>query len=69
VTATPLATPPCLRQAVHWIGRLEGFLARYGDGVPGVTVLWRGIQHPTDRMFMYRIMHPPPRKPQTVGND
>ena len=26
-----------LRQAVHWIGRLGGFLARRGDGEPGVT--------------------------------
>jgi hypothetical protein len=69
VTATPSATPPSLRQAVHWIGRLGGFLARRGDGEPGVTVLWRGFQHLTDLTFMYRIMRPPPGKPQHVGKD
>jgi hypothetical protein len=67
VTATPPATPPPLRQAVHWIGRLGGFLARRGDGEPGVTVLWRGFQHLTDLTCMYRIMRPPPGKPQNVG--
>jgi len=69
VTATPPATPPPLRQAVHWIGRLGGFLARRGDGEPGVTVLWRGFQHLTDLTFMYRIMRPPPAKQQHVGKD
>jgi hypothetical protein len=39
VTSTPPAEPPTLREAVHWIGRLGGFLARRGDGEPGVTVL------------------------------
>ena len=67
VTATPPATPPPLRQAVHWIGRLGGFLARRGDGEPGVTVLWRGFQHLTALTLMYRIMRPPPGKPQNVG--
>jgi hypothetical protein len=68
VTATPPTTPPPLRQAVHWIGRLGGFLARRGDGEPGVTVLWRGFQHLTDLTLMYRIMRPPPGKPHHVGN-
>jgi hypothetical protein len=69
VTATPPATPPPLRQAIHWIGRLGGFLARHGDGEPGVTVLWRGFQHLTDLTFMYRIMRPLPAIQQHVGND
>jgi hypothetical protein len=68
-TATPPAIPPPLRQAVHWLGRLGGFLGRRGDGQPGVTVLWRGFQHLTDRTFLYRIMRPPPGKPQHVGKD
>jgi Transposase DNA-binding/Transposase Tn5 dimerisation domain len=67
VTSTPPTTPPPLRQAVHWIGRLGGFLARRADGEPGVTVLWRGFQHLTDLTLMYRIMRPPPRKPHNVG--
>jgi hypothetical protein len=67
VTSTPPAEPPTLREAVHWIGRLGGFLARRGDGEPGVTVLWKGFQHLTDLTFMYRIMRPPPPKRQNVG--
>ena len=59
--------PPPLRQAIHWIGRLGGFLSRPGDGEPGVTVLWRGFQHLTDLTFMYRIMRPPPRQPTKCG--
>lgn len=68
-TPTPPATPPTLRQAVHWIGRLGGFLARRGDGEPGVTVLWKGFQHLTDLTTMYRIMiqRPAPLKRRNVG--
>ena len=64
----PPATPPSVRQAVHWIGRLGGFLARRHDGEPGVTVLWKGFQHLTDLTHMYRIMRPSPRKRKNVGN-
>lgn len=67
LTATPPATPPPLRQAVHWLGRLGGFLARRGDGEPGVTVLWKGFQHLTDLTLMYRIMRPAPTKRKDVG--
>ena len=35
-------TPPSVREAVHWIARLGGFLDRKGDGEPGVITLWRG---------------------------
>lgn len=35
--------PPTIRQAVHWIAQLGGFLARAGDGEPGLKTLWRGI--------------------------
>lgn len=34
--------PPSLREAVRMLGRLGGFLARKGDGEPGIKVLWRG---------------------------
>lgn len=40
--------PPTLRQAILWIAQLGGFLARKGDGEPGVKTLWRGytkLQH------------------------
>lgn len=35
-------TPPSVREAVRWIARLGGFLARKCDGEPGVITLWRG---------------------------
>jgi hypothetical protein len=34
--------PPSLQQAMLWIAQLGGFLARKGDGNPGVKTLWRG---------------------------
>ncbi len=46
---------PTLRQAVHWIARLGGFLDRPGEGEPGVTVLWKGFQHLRDLTAMYPI--------------
>jgi hypothetical protein len=35
--------PPSLREAVRMIAQLGGFLARKGDGEPGVKTLWRGL--------------------------
>jgi hypothetical protein len=52
--------PPTLRQAVRWIAQLGGFLGRKHDGDPGVTVLWKGLQHLVDLTAMYQIMRPPP---------
>lgn len=34
--------PPRIRETVRWIAQLGGFLARKGDGEPGVMTLWRG---------------------------
>lgn len=39
---------PTVRQAVHWVARLGGFLDRKGDGEPGPTVIWRGWQRLRD---------------------
>jgi hypothetical protein len=66
-TPTPPPEPPALRQAVHWIARLGGFLARPGDREPGTTVLWKGFQHLTDLTTMYCIMRPPLGKRKNVG--
>lgn len=44
-TADVPATPPTLRIAVRWLAKLGGFLGRKGDGEPGPTVIWRGLQH------------------------
>lgn len=36
-------SPPTLRHVVRWIAQLGGFLARKGDGEPGLKTLWRGL--------------------------
>ena len=35
-------SPPTIKQATLWIGRLGGHLGRKSDGMPGVRTLWRG---------------------------
>lgn len=35
--------PPTLHQAMVWIAQLGGFLARKGDGEPGLKTIWRGL--------------------------
>lgn len=57
--------PPSLHQATRWIAQLGGFLARKGDGEPGVKVLWRGWTRLHDIADTWSILHPPPRD---VGN-
>jgi hypothetical protein len=42
------AKPPRLQESVRLIARLGGFLARKGDGQPGVKALWRGIRRLQD---------------------
>lgn len=63
----PLPTAaPSLRQAVRMIARLGGFLARKGDGEPGVKTIWRGLRRFDDlyRGWKLATSHPPP----VVGN-
>lgn len=38
----PDISPPSIRQAALWIGKLGGHLGRKSDGMPGITTLWRG---------------------------
>ncbi|MGO9118731.1 MAG: IS4 family transposase [Desulfomonilaceae bacterium] len=40
----PPTQPPTLGQAVRIVGALGGFLGRKGDGHPGITTVWRGLQ-------------------------
>ena len=54
----PPSQPPTMQEAVRWIGRLGGHLGRTRDGEPGVTVVWKGLQHLADLTTMYRIMKP-----------
>jgi hypothetical protein len=54
-TATFPTQPPTVRQAVHWIARLGGFLDRRLDGEPGIIAIWRGWQRLQDMADMWRI--------------
>jgi len=56
-TPTPPQKPPSLREAVRWIAQLGGFLARKGDGEPGVQTLWRGMQRLHDLAEMWKLLH------------
>jgi hypothetical protein len=48
----PQEAPP-LREVVRCLARLGGFLARTGDGEPGVQTLWQGYQRLQD--FLYAL--------------
>ena len=63
-STTPAPRPPTLAEALLWIARLGGFLARRGDGAPGVTVIWRGWQRLNDIADTWRLLNPSP----LVGN-
>jgi len=40
----PPPTPPSLREMVRSLAQLGGFLARQGDGEPGIKAIWQGYQ-------------------------
>jgi hypothetical protein len=54
----PNSLSPTVRQSLRWIAQLGGFLARKGDGEPGVTVVWRGWQRLSDISQAYLVFHP-----------
>jgi hypothetical protein len=54
-TTTPPKRPPTLKEAVTLIAKLGGFLARKGDGVPGLEVIWRGFRRLDDITETYKI--------------
>lgn len=47
----PPQEPPPLRMVTRMLAQLGGFLARTGDGEPGVETIWRGY------MEMLRVVH------------
>src|SRR5215211_119678 len=53
----PPTTPPTLRQALRWIAQLGGFLARKGDGEPGVQTIWRGLRRLEDIAATWLLLH------------
>lgn len=64
----PPKAPPTLKEAVLLIAKLGGFLARKGDGDPGVIVLWRGMSRLNDISQFYLITNPSPQI-LDVGNE
>jgi len=57
-TTTPPATPPSLGEALRWVAKLGGFLGRKGDGQPGPTVVWRGLDALAFITATFRLFHP-----------
>ena len=55
---TPPETPPTLGEAMPMVAQLGGFLGRPGDGDPGATVLWRGLNRLTDITETFAIFYP-----------
>jgi Transposase DNA-binding/Transposase Tn5 dimerisation domain len=49
----PPPTPPPLREMVRSLAQLGGFLARQGDGEPGIKAIWQGYQRLHE--FIYAI--------------
>jgi hypothetical protein len=57
-TALPPENPPSLAQAILWIARLGGFLARKRDGFPGPKTIWRGLRRLDDIAETWLLFHP-----------
>jgi len=57
LTQKPLpAVPPRLNEVVRRVAMLGGFLARKGDGEPGVKTIWIGLQRIVDFAAGVRFM-------------
>ena len=52
------AVEPTLREAIRMLASLGGFLGRKGDGEPGTTTLWRGLQRLESGVAVYRLLIP-----------
>jgi hypothetical protein len=49
--------PPCLREAVLWIGRLGGYMGSNSKS-PGVKTIWRGMRRLQDLLDGARLIDP-----------
>ncbi len=60
VTGNPLppARPPTTRQAVRMIAGIGGFLGRKGDGEPGATTIWRGLNKLSVMTWAWSTLYP-----------
>lgn len=52
----PPEQPPSLREAIHMVASLGGFLGRKSDGEPGTKTMWMGLQRLEDLTVMWKIM-------------
>jgi len=48
--------PLSLREAIHMVASLGGFLGRKNDGEPGTKTMWLGLQRLEDLTAMWKIM-------------
>lgn len=51
----PPEKPPRLREMIHMVATLGGYLGRKGDGEPGTKSMWIGIQRLKDITLMWKI--------------
>lgn len=49
-------SPPELKEVIHWIAGLGGFLRRKGDGDPGLITFWRGWNRLQNGLEIYELM-------------
>ena len=61
--------PPTLREAIHRVAGLGGFLGRKGDGEPGTQTLWLGLQRLDDIAAMWLVMFYATQKPVSSRDD
>ena len=70
-TPTPPEQPPSLREAIHLVAGLGGFLGRKSDGEPGTQTLWLGLQRLDDLTTMWKLLahtaHSPPVSSRRYG--
>ena len=59
----PPNRPPRLNEVLRLIATLGGFLARKGDGEPGVKTIWLGLQRVMDAATMIQVL----RNPEAMG--
>ena len=55
---SPPDAQPTMRTAMRMVAQIGGFLGRKGDGDPGATVLWRGLDKLAFITDAFRIFHP-----------
>jgi hypothetical protein len=53
--ALPPENPPSLREAVHMVASLGGFLGRKCDGEPGTQTIWMGLQRLDDITLGWKV--------------